>query len=60
MKTLIYLGVFLAITPISVMIFIPEYLKPSFGIQALGLIILSGVMLRKFITNKNESKVDGN
>jgi hypothetical protein len=58
MKALIYIGVFLAVTPVSVMIFIPEYLKFSFGIQAIGLIILSGVLLKRFIDNKKKIKVD--
>ena len=58
MKALIYLGVFLAITPLSVIFFIPEYLKFSFGIEAIGLIILSGVLFKKFMINKKNSKVD--
>jgi hypothetical protein len=56
MKALIYLGVFLAITPLSVMLFIPNYLKFSFGIQAIGLIILSGVLLKKFFIDKRKSQ----
>jgi hypothetical protein len=39
-------------------IFIPEYLKFSFGIEAIGLIILSGVLFKKFMINKKNSKVD--
>jgi hypothetical protein len=57
MKALIYLGVFLVITPLSVMLFIPDYLKFSFGIQAIGLIILSGVLLKRFAVNK-KLKID--
>jgi len=57
MKALIYLGVFLAITPLSVMLFIPDYLKFCFGIQAIGLIILSGVLLKRFAVNK-KLKID--
>jgi hypothetical protein len=56
MKALIYLGVFLAITPLSVMFFIPEYFKISIGIQAIGLFILAGVLLKKFFIDKGKSQ----
>jgi hypothetical protein len=39
------------------MLFIPDYLKFSFGIQAIGLIILSGVLLKRFAVNK-KLKID--
>ena len=56
MKALVYLGVFMAITPLSVMLFMPEYLKISMGIQAVGLFILAGVLLKKFLINKRKSQ----
>ena len=56
MKPLVYLGVFLAITPLSVMLFMPEYLKISMGIQAIGLLILAVVLLKKFFIDKRKSE----
>jgi hypothetical protein len=56
MKALVYLGVFLAITPLSVMLFMPEYLKISMGIQAVGLFILTGVLLKNFFIDKRKSQ----
>lgn len=48
MKFLVVLGLFLATTPLGVLLMMQEFLKPSFMPGAVGLLILSFALIAKF------------
>ena len=55
-KALLILGFFLGITPLSVMLLLPEYFKISFIFGALGLLIISSVLIEQMIRERKEKK----
>jgi len=56
-KILLILAVFLAFTPLSVMLLLPEYVKISFIPFTIGMLIISGIFLKDWISEKkNDSK----
>ncbi|MBA4299877.1 MAG: hypothetical protein C0433_07190 [Cyclobacterium sp.] len=55
-KTLLILAVFLAITPLSVMLLLPEYVKISFIPFTIGMLIISGVFFREWINERKNRR----